>query len=83
VDAGVRKGVSLILIGVALLPVYKILAWLYPTNDSLISGTRSVELFETAGQAILILLFGCGLLRVVYAVTVVRTRVLRSAERNQ
>lgn len=80
VDAGVRKGVNLILIGVAFLPVYKLLAWLYPTNDLLVSGTRSVELFEMAGQAILFVIFGVGIVRVVYALTVVRNRVLRSAE---
>ena len=82
VDAGVRKGLYLILIGVALLPVYKILGWLYPANDNLINGTRSVELFETAGQGILAVLFIGGILRVAYAMTVVRSRILRST-RNQ
>ena len=83
VDAGVRKGLYLILIGVALLPVYKILGWLYPANDNLVNGTRSVELFEMGEQAILTVLFLGGILRVIYAMTVVRTRVLRAAVREQ
>ena len=82
-DAGVRKGLYLILIGVALFPVYKILGWLYPVNDNLISGIRSVELFERAGQAILAVLFLGGILRVVHAMTIVRNRALRTAEREQ
>ena len=82
VDLGVRKGLYLILTGVAFLPVYKILGWLYPANDNLINGTRSVELFETAGQGILAVLFVGGILRVAYAMTVVRSRILRST-RNQ
>ena len=79
-DVGVRKGVNLILIAVALLPVYKSLAWLYPTNDLLVSGTRSVKLFEMAGQAILFVLFGVGIARAVYALTVVRNRAQRSVQ---
>ena len=83
VDAGVRKGVNLILIGVAFLPVYKILVWLYPANHLLADGTRSVELFQIAGQGILFVLFGAGILRVIYAMTVVRSRALRSAAGEQ
>ena len=83
VDAGVRKGLYLILIGVALFPVYKILGWLYPTNDNLISGIRSVELFERAGQAILAVLFLGGILRVVHAMTIVRNRALRTEQMKQ
>ena len=80
VDAGVKKGVMLILIGVAFLPVYKILEWLYPAHHLLEDGTRSVELFQTAGQGILFVLFGAGILRVIYAMTVVRNRALRTTE---
>lgn len=83
VDAGVRRGVNLILIGVAFLPVYKILAWLYPPYHLLADGTRSVELFQMAGQGILFVLFGAGVLRVIYAMTVVRSRTLRSAAGEQ
>lgn len=83
VDAGVRKGVYLILIGVVFFPVYKVLAWLYPSNDLLVNGARSAELFEMAGQAVLFVLFGFGILRVIYALTVVRQRVLREAETKQ
>ena len=83
VDAGVRKGVNLILIGVAFLPVYKILVWLYPVNHLLTDGTQSIELFQMAGQGILFLLFGAGVLRVIFAMTVVRNRALRSAAGEQ
>lgn len=83
VDNGVRNGVNLILIGVAFLPVYKILVWLYPAHHLLDDGTRSVELFQMAGQGILFVLFGAGILRVIYSMTVVRSRALRSAEGEQ
>ena len=83
VDAGVRKGVNLILIGVAFLPVYKILVWLYPVNHLLSDGTRSVVLFQMAGQGFLFVLFGAGILRVIYAMTVVRSRALRSVPGEQ
>ena len=82
-DAGVRKGVNLILIGVAFLPVYKVLVWLYPSSHLLSDGMRSVELFQMAGQGILFVLFGAGILRVIYAMTVVRNRALRSAPGEQ
>src|SRR5690349_11996715 len=55
--AGVRRAVNLMLIAVAGLPVFKLLIWLYPANDKLIPGTRSVDLFEQGGVAILLLLF--------------------------
>ena len=80
VDVGVKKGVMLILIGVAFLPVYKVLAWLYPAQHLLEDGTRSVEVFEMAGRGILFVLFGAGVLRVIYAMTVVRNRALRATE---
>ena len=72
--AGVRRAVNLMLIAVAGLPVFKLLIWLYPENDKLIPGTRSVDLFEQGGVAILLLLFGGGILRAVYALTVERKR---------
>jgi hypothetical protein len=75
--AGVRRAVNLMLIAVAGLPVFKLLIWLYPANDKLIPGTRSVDLFEQGGVAILLLLFGGGILRAVYALTVERKRDLR------
>lgn len=73
-DSGVRKGLNLVLISIAFLPVYKILAWLYPSHDFLINGVRSVELFERGGQAILIFLFVAGFLRVISAFTIERRR---------
>jgi len=73
-DAGVRKAVGLILIAVGFFLVYKVLVSFYPTTDTLIPGTRSITLFETAGQAILGLLFGAGVLRAIYAITVERKR---------
>ena len=73
-DAGVRKGLNLVLISIAFLPVYKVLAWLYPSHDSLINGVRSVELFERGGQAILIFLFVAGILRVISAFTIERRK---------
>ena len=75
--AGVRRGVNLLLIAVACLPVFKILIWLYPQRDSLIPGTRSVDLVERGGMAILLVLFAAGILRAIYALTVERKRDAR------
>lgn len=77
--AGVRRAVNLMLIAVAGLPVFKLMIWLYPHDDKLIPGTRSVDLFEQGGVAILLLLFGGGILRALYAVTVERKRDERMA----
>lgn len=77
-DTGIRKAVGLILIAVAFFFVYKVLAFLYPASDTLIPGTRSITLFESGGQAILGLLFGAGILRALYALTVERKRDLRT-----
>ena len=76
-DVGIRKAVGLILIGVGCFFAYKVLVFLYPSTDSLVPGTRSISLFETAGQAILALLFGAGVLRALYAVTVERKKDLK------
>ena len=76
-DAGIRKAVGLILIGVGCFFVYKVFVFLYPSTDSLVPGTRSVTLFETAGQTILALLFGAGVLRALYAITVERKKDLK------
>jgi hypothetical protein len=77
-DTGIRKAVGLILIAVAFFFVYKVLAFLYPASDTLIPGTRSITLFESGGQAVLGLLFGAGILRALYALTVERKRDLRT-----
>lgn len=79
VDAGVSLGVRLMLLAVVLLPVYKLLGWLYPANDQLGVASQSRELFETAGIAILLTLFVGGLLRAVYAITVERKKAIKEA----
>ena len=76
-DAGVRRGVNLMLIAVACLPVFKVLAWLYPQRDFLVADTRSVDVFERGGTAILVVLFGAGILRSAYALTIERKRDAR------
>ena len=73
-QAGVLQAVKLMLIAVACLPAFKLLAWLYPQRDFHVPGKRSVDLFEQGGQAILLVLFGAGILRAIYAITVERKR---------
>lgn len=73
-DVGVRRGVKLMLIAVACLPIFKVLAWLYPQKDFLFPGTNGVELFEQAGQTIILLLFFAGLFRAIYAILFERKR---------
>ena len=79
VDAGVIRGLKLVLIGVALLPVYKVLSWLYPAQEILNGGSSSGELFEKGSIAVLLLLFGAGALRIAYALTVERRKATQSA----
>jgi len=77
-DAGIRKATGLMLIAVGCFLVYKVLAFLYPTSDTLVPGSSSITLFETTGQAILGVLFGGSIIRAIYAVTIERKRDLRT-----
>lgn len=64
---GVRQGVKLMLLSLALVPAYFLLAALFPAHDQLVEAHVSDTPFEKIAQALLVTLFLLGLARVVYA----------------
>ena len=64
---GVRQGVKLMLLSIVLIPAYILLAALFPANDVLVESHVSDTAFEKISQAVLLTIFLCGLVRVLYA----------------
>ncbi len=64
---GVRQGVKLVLLSLALVPAYFLLAALFPAHDQLIEAHASDTPFEKISEALLITLFLFGLARIIYA----------------
>jgi hypothetical protein len=64
---GVRRGVSLILLALLLLPAFILLNSMFPPNDRLIEGSPSNTWFEQIGWAVLWTLALAGVLRIAYA----------------
>lgn len=64
---GLRQGVGLILLSAILVPVYVLLAPLFPADDRLVESAVSDTPFEKISLAILLTLFLVGLVRTVYA----------------
>jgi hypothetical protein len=63
----VRQGVVMMLLSLALIPAYVLLAALFPADDRLVESSPSDTPFEKIGQAVLVTLFLLGLARVLYA----------------
>jgi hypothetical protein len=64
---GVRQGVKLMLLSIVLIPAYILLAALFPANDVLVESHVSDTAFEKISEAVLLTIFLCGLVRVLYA----------------
>jgi hypothetical protein len=64
---GVRQGVKLMLLSIVLIPAYVLLAALFPANDVLVESHVSDTAFEKISEAILLTIFLCGLVRILYA----------------
>jgi hypothetical protein len=64
---GLRQGVGLILLSAILIPVYVLLAPLFPAHDRLVESAVSDTPFEKISQAVLLTLFLVGLVRTAYA----------------
>lgn len=64
---GTRQGVILMLLSVVLIPVYILLAALFPANDRLIESSVSDTPFEKISQALLLTIFLVGFARLLYA----------------
>jgi hypothetical protein len=64
---GVRQGVKLMLLSIVLIPAYVLLAALFPANDVLVESHVSDTAFEKISEAVLLTIFLCGLVRILYA----------------
>lgn len=65
---GIRQGSKLILISITLLPIYVLLAPLFPPNDVLVESSPSSTWFEQIGLAVLWTTFLTGLARIAFAI---------------
>lgn len=74
---GIRQGVRLILLALALFPAFVLLSALFPPNDRLVESSPSNTWFEQIGWAVLWTLALAGVARIAYAM--VFERVTRAA----
>lgn len=64
---GIRQGAKLMLLSIILIPAYVLLAALFPANDVLVESHVSDTAFEKISEAVLLTIFLCGLVRILYA----------------